>query len=372
MITTLLHGLLALLLTIYCVNIYRFFKGLNNFLPGKNSKKYFVTIIIPARNEQANIEKCLHSLLAQTYPSQNVQIIVVDDNSTDATAWLIKTIADQNPRVELISLGLTSNRISPKKRAITRAIAAGRHELIFTVDADCLVPDTWLETMITYFEPNVGMVAGPVLYHQERNIFHHLQALEFLGLVSAGAGSLGLGKPLIANGANLAYRKDVFKQVQGFQGFAHIQSGDDDLLMQKIARQTDWKIRFAPDLQAVVKTIPSPSLKIFLQQRTRWASKTTIYPSLSLRIFLISTYLLYAVFFFAIPLIGINWISGLWCATAFFLKAGFDWLVVNRGCHLFQRKDLLKYFPIAEILQIPYILYVGFRGALGQFEWKGR
>jgi cellulose synthase/poly-beta-1,6-N-acetylglucosamine synthase-like glycosyltransferase len=216
------------------------------------------------------------------------------------------------------------------------------------------------------------MVTGPVLYSQEKNWFERLQSLEFLALVTAGAGSLGMNRPLIANGANLAYRKTVFKQVAGFTGLAQIASGDDDLLMHKIAAQTDWQIRFAADERAIIQTQPEPSLARFLNQRTRWASKATVYSNYWITAFLSLVYFFYLLLFPGIFLWGFELISIKIFGMGLLAKFIIDFAVVWHGCWMFKRPDLLKYFALTEILQIPYILYVGAKGTFGQFHWKER
>jgi len=365
--------LLPALVGIYLFHILQFYSGLFRLtaIPA-NTPPLPVTIIVPARNEAFNISRCLNSLLSQNYPRQLIEIIVVDDNSTDETVTIVTTLAQQHPQIALISLKSGKHPRASKKKAIETAIAKSRHEIMVTIDADCEAPPDWLATLISYFHSNVGLVAGPVLYRYENNLFQKLQALEFLALVAAGAGSIGRGKPMIANGANLAYRKKVFNAVQGFQGIDHVASGDDDLLIQKITRQTSWKIRIAATLKATVTTPPSTNLRQFLEQRTRWASKATIYHSLSIKAFLIATYLLYAILLFSLPLILARLIDPFWLGLSFMIKLAGDFLLVSKACARFNQRDLLKLFPLAEILQIPYILLVGWQGFRGKYQWKGR
>jgi cellulose synthase/poly-beta-1,6-N-acetylglucosamine synthase-like glycosyltransferase len=364
-----LDGLLIFLALVYLLQIFQFYRGLFRFQIGQNQQQFSVTVIVPARNEAQNITRCLKSLAQQSYP--NYKILVVDDHSTDATAEIVQSFAAKNSRIKLLKLNEIAPCPSPKKRAITRAIATSHSEILATIDADCEAPRAWLANLIAAFEPTVGLVAGPVLFHEEKNLFEKLQALEFLGLVTAGAGSLGAGKPIIANGANLAYRRAAFEAVNGFDGIDHLSSGDDDLLMQKIAYGTDWQVRFVPR-DAIVRTRPVSTLRQFLAQRIRWASKATIYDGLQIKFFLVATYLFYALLFASAPLsLGGKMAPGILLPVAL-AKMGMDWLVVRRGGELFLRNDLRKYFVLAEFLQIPYILYVGAMGTLGKVDWKGR
>jgi poly-beta-1,6-N-acetyl-D-glucosamine synthase len=122
------------------------------------------------------------------------------------------------------------------------------------------------------------MIFGPVSYFQEKGPLNRFQSLEFSGLVASGAGAALAGKPFICNGANLAYRKDAFLKVNGYQGNERFISGDDVFLMHKIKEEFGSRaISFALDRNAIVRTFPAPGFRAFLNQRIRWASKTKGY-----------------------------------------------------------------------------------------------
>lgn len=361
---------LMLLCLIYSVKIFTFYLGLFKLRKGTNQKLFSVSIILAAKNEADNIGRCLDSLLALDYPAHKMEIIVVDDHSADATARLVQQYAKFDSRVKLIRLIGETTVISSKKQALECGIENSSHDIIFTTDADCFAPPGWLRAMITYFEPQTGMVAGPVLYEETKSVFSRIQSLEFIGLITAGAGSIGLGRPIIANGANLAYRKAAFQQVNGFEGQRQLASGDDDLLMQKIARETNWNIAFAADRNTFIKTAPVDNLFDFLNQRSRWASKGAYYPTISLVLFLIATYFFYVLLLVMLPLtIFANQEAGYYIVSII-MKFLVDFLVVSKGCEIFHKKYLLKYFLVAEILQVPYIVYAGLTGFMGKFKWK--
>src|SRR6202012_3482401 len=93
----------------------------------------------------------------------------------------------------------------------------------------------------------------------------------------SGAALIGNGQASTCNGANLAYRKDVFYAVGGFKGIDDLASGDDELLLQKVAEKYPGKIGFLKSYDAIVYTHAKHTLKEFLQQRRRWASKSVKY-----------------------------------------------------------------------------------------------
>ncbi|MEO1632358.1 MAG: glycosyltransferase, partial [Bacteroidota bacterium] len=272
-----------------------------------------------------------------------------------------------------------------KKRAIEKGIAHARGEVILTTDADCEVPTTWIRTMASAFgavvaqgdplaeeEPGVALVSGPVLYTTHRAPLLQMQALEFLGLVAVGAGAIGAGRPTLCNGANVAYRRDVFDALGGFEGIDHLTSGDDELLMQKIADQTDWQVRFCNDPAAAVVTEPMFSLGAFVAQRARWASKGAHYPNPVLVAMCV------AIFSFFVLLIGLSVALpfapalGPAVAGAWALKLLPEWTLLAPFARRFRREHLLRWFLPAQALHPLYIVAMATLGAWGGYTWKGR
>lgn len=369
-----INALLTIFAIIYLSQIIRFYIGLFRLNRCTNHHLFSTSIIIPARNEADQIDKCLASLIVQNYPKEKIEIIVVNDNSTDATESIVRKFSTNHDHIKLIALAESHPILSPKKHAITSGIQSSQNELIFTTDADCFAHPDWLRTMVSCFESDVGMVTGLVILNKtdEQTLFHKVQSLEFLSLVLAGAGSIGFDVPIIANGANLAYRRSVFDEVNGFSGIETLRSGDDDLLIQKIARLTSWKIKCATELSSIISTKPVPSLKAFINQRIRWASKGIHYHNPLFVLYLISVYFFYLLLFCAVPFSILNWQKFPLPAIVLSIKMLFDFIFLIKSTTMVHRRDLLKYFPLAELFQIPYILVVGFLGLWGKYRWKGR
>ena len=242
-----------------------------------------LSIIIPARNEAANIGRCLDSLLQQTLPSNQMEIIVVDDGSSDATASIVQSYAAKG--VRLIQLDEDQGG---KKVAITKAIAASTHSLVVTTDADCVYPNNWLNTLLCFrAEKDAVFVAAPVKYTKERNFFDRFQSLDFLSLQGITAAAVTNRIFNMCNGANLLYTKEVFQQVKGFEGIDHIPTGDDMLLMEKISAVYPKQVDYCYSQDATVETLPAAGLMAFIQQRIRWASKSTSYKNGNIKLVLL-------------------------------------------------------------------------------------
>ncbi|BAU55459.1 Beta-monoglucosyldiacylglycerol synthase [Mucilaginibacter gotjawali] len=272
-IISLLLTALFLSVLIYLIIGWRAVKTPQIKLSGYSTK---VTVLIAARNEEEKIHLTIEDILAQDYPKALTEIIIVDDHSTDRTSAIISSYADRG--VKLLQLKEDKPLNSYKKKAIAEAIKLSGGDLMVATDADCRMGRQWLSSIVGYFElHNPVMISSPVSYFEEKSLFERMQALEFYSLIATGGAFIGNGHASTCNGANIAYRKDVFYEVGGFKGIDDLASGDDELLLQKVAVTYPGKIGFLKHYEAVVFTHAKPNLKEFMQQRRRWASKSVKY-----------------------------------------------------------------------------------------------
>ena len=257
------------------------YKGLKmGALEDDTEAVFRVSVIISARNEEDHVDNLLNDLWAQSYPRERYEVIVVDDHSTDRTAEITEKFRLMHPGFNLEMIRPDGNgSAGSKKRALTSGIHAATGEVILTTDADCRLGPGWITAMAAFFsDRGIELTAGPVTYHDTKGFLDRFQALEFLGMMASGAGAVKAGLPFICNGANLAYRRDTFLELQGFQGNEKYVSGDDVFLMHAIKRQRGKQsICFALSKDALVKTIPAKNVKTFFRQRIRWASKSKGY-----------------------------------------------------------------------------------------------
>ena len=373
-----INWLFYLVTSIYVLILLSFLIGL--FLKNKKqtSKQFHVSVIVAARNEEHNIGNLLHELVQQTYPSSLYEIIIVNDGSEDRTGEVINNYVRQFDHVkQIFSQPDPVSGLSAKKNALNQGIQKSRGELILTIDADCHVKPTWIETMVSYFTDDVGMVVGFSQLGKRGNhyaLLEQLQAIDFLTLMAAAQGSVNLNFPLAASGQNFAYWKQAFEQVGGFEKIKNRVSGDDVLLLQLVKKLTSWKIRFAPSDKAFNWTQPEKTLKAFLNQRKRWASNGSyqIYLNKGFFFFIITVFLMNALVFLGTPFYFLKYNSLQLPLICFGAKILIEFLVCLMGSQVYHRQDLLKYFPIWAMLQIPYVIFTGLMGSLGQFIWKDR
>lgn len=368
-------SIISLLLTFWYALLVLFLrKGwvkIPYFLTNHQEPKTKVSILIAARNEEDKIHLTIEDILAQDYPKLLFELIVVDDHSTDKTSEIIRSYHSQG--VKLIQLNEKEPLNSYKKKAISEAIKMTTGELIITTDADCRMNKLWLKTLVNYYEQNnFNLISAPVVYFEEKSLFERLQTLEFLYLIGLGAAGIGHKMPSTCNGANLAYKKEVFLKLNGFKDIDDLASGDDELFLHKVAHAFPGTIGFCKSTDAIVYTHAKSNLEDFIQQRKRWASKSVKYKDK--RVLLVTL----AFWLFNVSLI-LNIIIGLF--FPYFLKLVFIQFVIKFIAEVFylepltsfaKRKSLLINLSFLTFLHVIYFVYIGLLGNSGKYLWKGR
>lgn len=355
---------------VYLVRAAFFFHGIRQPQPPTFESLPSVTVLVPARNEAGTIGKCVRAILAQEYPAEKLQLIVVNDHSEDRTVEEALEAAGKDLRFRLVNLGVSPG-MAFKKAAIACGIEESSGEWIVTTDADCVMGKAWLRNLGGCFGEGVGMVSGPVGLTGS-SIFQKFQALEFMGLIAVGAGSIAAGQPNMCNGANLAYRRDAFEEVNGFKGIDQIASGDDELLMHKIGSETSWEVAFAKSREAIVWTEALRSWAMFKSQRQRWVSKSTHYKKKSITVTLVLSYLA----ILGIPVLGIGGLFWpdlwFWFVLVFGLKILGEAAILFGAASFFDKFGLLKWLFPEQLAHIVYVLWVGLAGNKSHYTWKGR
>ena len=364
-----LELILGTVFLIYILFIGQLIYGFNRMK--RFSKKEFTpktsfTIVVPFRNEKDNLPNLLHSISLLNYPKDLVEIILVDDDSYDG--WKME---DGRWKFEIRLIKNERKSNSPKKDAIETAIEIAKNDWIITTDADCLVQKDWLTIYDQYIQENeVEMVASGVCYLPKSGFLSAFQNLDFLSLQGATIGSFGIGKPFMCNGANFAYSKQFFKELNGFQGNETIASGDDVFLLQRAISVTPKKVGFLLAKESIVATKPVATWSELFQQRVRWASKSTGYSSvygklLSLLVFggnltWIMSFLL--------------WLMGLLDQNIFMLfvalKFLIDFILLFKSANFFESK--LQYVLASSLLYPFFSVSVAIYSLFGKYSWKGR
>ena len=333
-----------------------------------------ISVIIAARNEEMNIRNCLHSIIGQSYPKGLFEVIVVDDFSTDDTSTIVNEFEQNQVSLILLKDHVGETRInSYKKKAIEIAIEKASGELIVTTDADCIAPKRWLETIANFYNlEKPAIIAAPVSYRMEKSFLSIFQSLDFMTLQGITGASIFKNFHAMCNGANLVYQKNAFYEVGGFEGIDDIASGDDMLLMNKISRLYPGRVKYLPSPLAIVETKPVHTVREFLQQRIRWASKTSNYKDKKIIAVLVLVYL-FNCFILIIGIISLFHPSMSFSLILILLiKIIGELFFLYPVASFYKRKNLLWWFPLAQPFHILYIVLAGALGSFGSYEWKGR
>ena len=367
--------ILFITVTYVCLILWLYFgmRMMQRFIFVNPKPKISFSIIIAFRNEAENLPRLLQSLSKLKYPADLFEILFVDDASTDNSKEIIKDFIEKIPTFHSKLLSNIRSTISPKKDAITNAIKQSKNEWIITTDADCEVPENWLgyyDAFIT--QNNAVFVAGPVSYATKRGFLYNFQQLDWASLVGTTIGSFAQKKPMMCSGANLAYKKEVFNKVNGFQGNEHIASGDDVFLLQKMNQKYPGQVYFMNASNAIVITQPLSTWKDVFQQRIRWTKKTSNIPSL------FTKFVGICVFSMNLTLIVIilaSIFNKVWIPLFIFgivTKLLVDTLLLKKSMNIIQAKLDLMHYISASLLYPFFVVSVVFMSLFSNYTWKGR
>ena len=226
------------------------------------------TIIVAARNEENNILRTLQSLDKLEYPEGKLQIMIVDDQSTDSTGKIIDEFISGKKRFLKITTEEHHTKLIGKMRALAYAVKQATGEIIITTDADCEVKPQWAKTICSHYLDDVAIVAGVTTQTSEK-WFYGMQAIDFVYLLTAGAGTTNLNVPISCIGNNMSYRKSAYDEVGGYEKLPHSVT-EDFTLMNAIYKIRKYKIIFPIERESLVTSVPCKDLKSLIRQKKRW------------------------------------------------------------------------------------------------------
>jgi biofilm PGA synthesis N-glycosyltransferase PgaC len=331
-----------------------------------------VSVIVAARDEAAQIGACIRSLRQQEYTG-TYDVVVVDDNSTDATARLAREAAEPYTRsIRVVSAPEQGPFRCPKKSALALGIAASRGEILLFTDADCRPSSTWIQSTVSAFAADVGMVAGFAFDPHTPTWWRGLLGLENLAVAALAAGSFGMGKPLSCTARNFAYRRSVYEAVDGYSRIGHLIGGDDVYFARLVAAETEWGMAYNSTMTGAVPCDRGAGGWCELvQQKLRHAGKAGHYGGLAL-VLAGMVYLFHLLL--GIGLVGqlAGWPLAWPTVIALGAKTATDALVLTDFSRRLPGRNLLIYLPLLELLYVPYVLLFTVFGRLGWYRWKRR
>ena len=326
-----------------------------------------VSVVLPAHNEEHKIGATLESLARQRYAGQ-LELVIVDDRSTDGTRDIIEAFVAKDPRFRLVSVAQPSRKLAPKVNAVNHGIHRSAGEIIMATDADCRYHPEWVAGMAEHFEDDVAMVVGYVSTSrpgEARTLLQRFESVDWFTLMLVSRSMTRFGLKFASSANNLAYRRGAFDSVGGFGAAGRAPSGDEDLLTQRLGRINGSRVLFAEDERTRVLTQGAPTTRTLLRQRRRWVSRyhhvlhyhagfMTGIAALGLQsVFLTLSVLLVP---FAPELLP--WVAALWA-----VKALVEWTGMGVGTKQFGRRDLWGLTTLWWILWHPAFIAVSVVGS---------
>jgi poly-beta-1,6-N-acetyl-D-glucosamine synthase len=335
---------------------------------GKGTHKYeLVSVVVAVRNEEGTLPDLISTLARQSYPHNHIEIILVDDHSTDQSSSIISNLQQT---YSLLKITTTKCSGTGKKRALTEGIRMATGEIILTTDADCLLPPNWIQGMLKSFRSNTNMVVGMVKIKSDDTFLHSLQFLEFASIMGAGISFLGWRFPIMCNGASLAFRRSIFEEVDGYTGNFHISSGDDEFLMRKIEKKYPGTIEVISEPDCVVRTHPMETIAEFFQQRVRWAGKWKANDSFLARV--IALFVLTAQISWLITLVSLVFSFRSELALIVIIKIMLEGFFLWRICKYFHEVLPKSAFFVLQVLYPLYVICIGTLSQFKKYNWKDR
>lgn len=332
------------------------------FRPNKSLENPLVSLVICCKNEAQNLPQLLQSIEQQT--THNFEVIFANDHSTDETPNILAEFCTKNPYAKLIH---TTNH--GKKHALREAILHAQGGVIACTDSDCILNPNHIEILANYFaQHQPDLLLGGVKMSYNNTTFQKLQALEFASLIASAAGTCGLGMPIMSNGANIAFTKEIWKK-HNYELHDEELSGDDMFLLMAV-KKSGGKIAFMKNYETVIETKPQTTLNTFLNQRKRWSSKVKSYTDIQTVVVAIIVFLI-ALLFLSL------FIGGFWQHSLFYhllILFVAKWIVDSVFLATFlpflNQKQLTPHSLGLSAVYPIYIVFSAFAGLKGKFNWK--
>jgi cellulose synthase/poly-beta-1,6-N-acetylglucosamine synthase-like glycosyltransferase/peptidoglycan/xylan/chitin deacetylase (PgdA/CDA1 family) len=223
------------------------------------------SVLVPAHNEEKNIEATLLSLIENTHRPH--EIIVIDDGSTDNTAHIVKRVQLQHPSQTLI---IKTIKNTGKANALNIGITLASNDIIVAIDADTIFTPNTIGNLVRHFsDEHVSAVAGRVYNARNDSILSILQSIEYIVGQNLEKQAFGnINAISVVPGAIGAWRKSAIISAGGYDADTLVE--DQDLTLKVL--RAGGKIMY--DKDAIAYTEAPHTLRSFLKQRFRWVFGT--------------------------------------------------------------------------------------------------
>lgn len=309
-----------------------------------------ISIVISAKNEAHNLIKTLPIIASQQYP--NFEVVVVNDNSSDETEYVIKDCATKFPNIKLVNLNSSVTNIRGKKFPLSIGIKAAAYDHILFTDADCFpVSDQWLAKMARHFTGKKQIVIGYSSFYKKTGLLNSMIHFDILHTAIQYFSYYLAKMPFMGVGRNLAYTKDLFFDNKGFTSQYHLPYGDEELFVNRVASYSICAIEYDHDAHTVTR--PKSHLNAWVRNKV-FRNKSRKLFQKKHRIFL-STYsaLMPLVYLLLVPAIYLSLHSILFLSIIgglLFLKILFQYLAFGFAAKKLNEKGLIPFILLYDIL----------------------
>lgn len=321
-----------------------------------------VSVIVCARNEERNIDRCVESLSKLVYPSESLELIVVDDSSDDSTSDKLAVWAARLPHLRIVDLHGQERIAQGKVGALIRGIDAATGTIICVTDADCVVHPNWVSAYVNCYDEQTAMVSGLTILDSMAP-FASAQSCEMLQLLSISMSGINHGVPVSIIGNNLSFRKSAYEEIGGYRNIPF--SVTEDIALFQAMWRSKWKVTFKANHELLVKSQPVDSFRTWWRQKQRWVigGKAIGGPGWIILLLGYVGVLVFLLAFF-LPLPQLLMVLAAKCAADLFIL-----LPVTVSI---RKPQLLCFFPIYELYLTFYLLCVPIMYFQKNVIWKGR
>ena len=232
-------------------------------LPKKKSINPAVSILIAARNEEVNIERCLRSILNQNYPPDKIEILIGDDDSDDDTYEMAKGILDFHSKSKVIKITSSLGHQKGKANVLAHLVQQSTSEYLLITDADIALSADWINNMVNALDENVGIVTGCTFCCENK-----MQGMDWLFALGMVKVLHDKGMPVTTMGNNMLITREAYDAIGGYESIPF--SITEDLEIFKHINKIGYRTIQLYQPEVLGDSKPLKSFYQLLQQRKRW------------------------------------------------------------------------------------------------------
>lgn len=314
------------------------------------------SVIICARNEADNLSRYLPAILAQRYTNELgnylYEVIVVNDASDDNTELVLAELSKEYEHLTIVNVLKNEERIYPgKKFALSKGVAAAKHDIFLMTDADCEPSsDLWLSHMVVPFYYGKEIVAGYGKYRRVGNKLNTFVRWETVHTFLQYATHAIVGSPYMGVGRNLAYTRASYNKAVTTKEWNMLPSGDDDLLIRAAATKDNTAIVSHKDAFTITDAKADVSSWVLQKQRHLSTGKLyRFFTKVQLGKYAFSHAFTWLLFLFLIFTPFRDVVLGIMTARCMVY-----WLVWWQTACILDEKKLIRYFPLLDFAWMIY------------------